>query len=85
MARETVDVLVFAAIAAFEKLRLQPLARTCAARQISERTFESRDVAEAPVDPHGLVALAWAVVRHTGSAPRRGRDFATSIPEPRRR
>src|ERR1700730_6859070 len=50
-------------------------------RPISERALESLDVARAPVDPHGLVALAWAVVRHTGSAPRRGRDLSPHDPD----
>jgi hypothetical protein len=43
---------------------------------MSERILESRDIVGASVDPHRLVALARAVVGHTGSAPRRSRDLA---------
>src|SRR5258708_12556064 len=42
---------------------------------MSERILESRDIVGASVDPHRLVALARAVVGHTGSAPRRSPDL----------
>src|SRR5229473_375811 len=37
----------------------------------SERIPVSRDLAAATINPHRLAALAWAVVRHAGSAARR--------------
>src|SRR5260370_36607505 len=32
--------------------------------------------AAAAIDPHGLPALAWALIRHADGAPGRGRDLA---------
>jgi hypothetical protein len=45
-------------------------------RSMSERILVSRDLTWAPINPHWLVALAWAVVGHAGSAPGRSRDLA---------
>jgi len=44
----------------------------------SERIPVSRDFAAATINPHRLAALAWAVVRHAGSAPGRSCDLAAN-------
>src|SRR5216683_3386418 len=43
---------------------------------LSERILVSRERAAATIDPHGLTAFAWAMVRHAGRTPRRSRDLA---------
>src|SRR5258708_34873221 len=45
-------------------------------RSKSERIIVSCKRTGAAIDPHGLVAFAWAMVRHAGSAPGSGRDLA---------
>ena len=43
---------------------------------LSKRILVSRERAAAAIDPHGLAALARAVVGHAGGAPGRSRDLA---------
>jgi hypothetical protein len=46
----------------------------------SERIPVSRDRGVATIDPHGLTALAWAVIGHAGGAPGWSRDLAALGP-----
>src|SRR5260370_32683124 len=46
----------------------------------SERILKLREIVGAPIDPHGLVTLLWALVVHAGEAPGRSYDLAAFDP-----
>jgi hypothetical protein len=50
----------------------------------SERMSVSRERVTAAIEPHGLAALAWAVIGHAGGAPGWSDDLAALNPECRR-
>jgi hypothetical protein len=46
----------------------------------SECILKLREIVGAPIDPHGLVTLLWALVVHAGEAPGRSCDLAAFDP-----
>ncbi len=47
---------------------------------MSECILKLREIVGAPIDPHGLVTLLWALVVHAGEAPGRSYDLAAFDP-----
>src|ERR1700747_3672406 len=47
---------------------------------MSECILKLREIVGAPIDPHGLVTLLWALVVHAGEAPGRSYDLTAFDP-----